>query len=48
MDKFNPASANLLGASAARAAIEEGLLSSTELVKACFARIDELEAAAEG
>ena len=44
MDKFNPASANLLGASAARAAIEEGLLTSTELVQACLARIDELEA----
>ena len=43
MDKFDPASANLLGACDARAAIERGLLSSQELVAACFARIDELE-----
>jgi Asp-tRNA(Asn)/Glu-tRNA(Gln) amidotransferase A subunit family amidase len=43
MDKFNPAISNLLGASAARAAIGEGVLTSVELVKACFARIDELE-----
>lgn len=43
MDKFDPATANLLGACDARAAIEQGLLSSQELVAACFARIDELE-----
>lgn len=43
MDKFDPATANLLGARDARAAIEQGLLSSQELVAACFARIDELE-----
>jgi len=44
MSKFNPASANLLGARDARAAIEQGLLTSQELVRACFARIDTLEA----
>jgi Asp-tRNA(Asn)/Glu-tRNA(Gln) amidotransferase A subunit family amidase len=43
MDRFDPASANLLGACDARRAIEEGLLSSQELVAACLARIDELE-----
>jgi len=43
MDKFDPAVANLLSASDARTAIESGLLSSQELVAACFARIDELE-----
>jgi Asp-tRNA(Asn)/Glu-tRNA(Gln) amidotransferase A subunit family amidase len=43
MDKFDPATANLLGACDARAAIEQGVLSSEELVAACFARIDELE-----
>ena len=43
MDKFDPASANLLSASAAREAIELGLLSSYELVESCLARIDELE-----
>ena len=43
MDKFDPAMANLLSACDARAAIEQGLLSSQELVAACFARIDELE-----
>jgi len=43
MDKFDPATAHLLGACDARAAIEQGLLSSQELVAACFARIDELE-----
>jgi len=43
MDKFDPATANLLGACDARAAIEQGLLSSQELVAACFARIDEPE-----
>ena len=43
MDRFNPATTNLLGAVEARALIETGLLSSCELVEACFARIDELE-----
>jgi Asp-tRNA(Asn)/Glu-tRNA(Gln) amidotransferase A subunit family amidase len=44
MSKFEPASANLLGARDARAAIEQGLLTSQELVAACLARIGELEA----
>jgi hypothetical protein len=44
MDKFDPSVANLLSASEARSAIESGLLSSQELVAACFARIDELAA----
>ena len=43
MNKLNPASANLLSARDARDAIGQGLLSSEELVEACFARIDELE-----
>ncbi|MDH3537265.1 MAG: amidase, partial [Gammaproteobacteria bacterium] len=43
MPKFDPDAANLLGACAARAAIDQGLLSSQELVEACFARIDLLE-----
>jgi Asp-tRNA(Asn)/Glu-tRNA(Gln) amidotransferase A subunit family amidase len=43
MDKFNPATSSLLGACAARAALEEGVLTSTELVQSCLARIDELE-----
>jgi Asp-tRNA(Asn)/Glu-tRNA(Gln) amidotransferase A subunit family amidase len=41
--KFDPASSNLLSACDAREAIKQGLLSSVELVEACFARIDELE-----
>jgi len=44
MSKFDPATANLLSARDARAAIEQGLLTSQELVEACLARIDELEA----
>jgi len=44
MDRFNPASSNLLSASDAHALIEKGLLSSCELIEACLARIDELEA----
>ncbi|MDH3220630.1 MAG: amidase [Gammaproteobacteria bacterium] len=43
MPKFDPDAANLLGACAAHAAIDQGLLSSQELVEACFARIDLLE-----
>jgi Asp-tRNA(Asn)/Glu-tRNA(Gln) amidotransferase A subunit family amidase len=43
MDRFNPASTNLLSALDARALIEKGLLTSCELVEACLARIDELE-----
>jgi Asp-tRNA(Asn)/Glu-tRNA(Gln) amidotransferase A subunit family amidase len=43
MDKFDPALAFMLGARDARAAIDEGLISSRELVEACLARIDELE-----
>ena len=43
MDRFNPATTNLLSAVEAAALIETGLLSSCELVEACFARIDELE-----
>ena len=41
--KLDPGSANLLSARDAREAIDQGLLSSAELVEACFARIDELE-----
>jgi Asp-tRNA(Asn)/Glu-tRNA(Gln) amidotransferase A subunit family amidase len=41
--KFEPDTANLLSACDAREAIEQGILSSQELVAACFARIDELE-----
>ena len=43
MDKFDPGASNLLGARAARDAIDSGLLSSEELVEACFARIDLVE-----
>ena len=43
MDKFDPTTANLLSASDARDALERGLLSSQDLVSACFARIGELE-----
>jgi Asp-tRNA(Asn)/Glu-tRNA(Gln) amidotransferase A subunit family amidase len=43
MDRIDPDAANLLGARAARAAIDSGLLSSEQLVEACFARIDLLE-----
>ena len=43
MHKFDPAAAFLLGASEARVAIEDGLLTSIELVESCLARIDELE-----
>jgi len=43
MDRFNPALSNLQSATAARALIEKGLLTSCELVEACLARIDELE-----
>jgi len=35
--------ANLLSALEAREAIEEGILTSVELVEACFERIDEVE-----
>ena len=43
MSKFDISTANLLSASDACKAIDDGLLSSEELVKACFERIDELE-----
>ena len=43
MDRFNPATAFQLGALDARDLIERGVLSSEQLVAACFARIDELE-----
>jgi Asp-tRNA(Asn)/Glu-tRNA(Gln) amidotransferase A subunit family amidase len=43
VDRFKPASSNFLSASDARALIENGALTSCELVEACFARIDELE-----
>jgi len=43
MDKLNPGSANLLSARDACEAIGQGLLSSEDLVEACFARIEELE-----
>ena len=43
MPKFEPSTANLLSACDAREAMDLGLLSSQELVEACFARIDELE-----
>jgi Asp-tRNA(Asn)/Glu-tRNA(Gln) amidotransferase A subunit family amidase len=43
MDQLSPGSANLLSARDAREAIGRGLLSSEELIEACFARIDELE-----
>jgi len=43
MHKFDPATANLLGACDARKLIDQGLLTSQELVAACFSRIEELE-----
>jgi len=43
MSPVDPKAANLLGARAARAAMDSGLLSSEELVKACLARIDLIE-----
>ena len=43
MDSLNPDAANLLSARDARDAIGQGLLSSQDLVEACFARIDALE-----
>jgi Asp-tRNA(Asn)/Glu-tRNA(Gln) amidotransferase A subunit family amidase len=43
MEKFDPDAANLLGARAARDAIDRGLLSAAELVEACLARIDLVE-----
>ena len=43
IEKFDPASSWQLGASAARKAIADGVLTSEELVSACLARIDELE-----
>ncbi len=43
MQNYQPETANLLTATEARAAIEQGLLTSQELVSACFSRIDEME-----
>jgi len=43
MSTFDTSTANLLSACDARKAIDKGLLSSQELVKACFDRIDSLE-----
>lgn len=43
MSKFDISTANLLSACDARKAIDEGLLSSQELVEACFVRIGALE-----
>jgi Asp-tRNA(Asn)/Glu-tRNA(Gln) amidotransferase A subunit family amidase len=43
MHKFQPGTANLLTACEARELIDQGLLTSQELVAACFARIDEVE-----
>jgi Asp-tRNA(Asn)/Glu-tRNA(Gln) amidotransferase A subunit family amidase len=43
MEKFDPGASNLFGARAAREAIDSGLLSSEQLVEACFARIDLIE-----
>ena len=43
MGRFDPATAFQLGALEARDLIEQGVLSSEQLVVACFARIDELE-----
>jgi len=43
MSTFDTSTANLLSACDARKAIDEGHLSSQELVKACFDRIDSLE-----
>ncbi len=43
MKNFRPETANLLTATEAREAIEQGLLTSQEMISACFSRIDELE-----
>jgi Asp-tRNA(Asn)/Glu-tRNA(Gln) amidotransferase A subunit family amidase len=43
MTKFDITTANLLSACDARKALDEGILSSQELVQACFSRIDALE-----
>ena len=43
MQNFRPEMAHLLTATESRDAIEQGLLTSQELVSACFSRIDELE-----
>jgi len=43
VDRFNPATSNLLSATEARALIGQGALTSCELVEACLARIDALE-----
>ena len=43
MGKFDPALAYQLGARDAREAIEQGWITSCDLVEACLARIDELE-----
>lgn len=43
MENLGPGAANFLSAREARDAIDRGLLSSEDLVEACFARIDELE-----
>jgi Asp-tRNA(Asn)/Glu-tRNA(Gln) amidotransferase A subunit family amidase len=43
MPNFQPSTANLLTACEARELIDQGLLTSQELVAACFARIDEVE-----
>ncbi len=43
MQKFQPSTSNFQTATDAREAIEQGLLTSEELVSACFSRIDELE-----
>ena len=43
MDRFDPAASCLLGARDARSLLEQGLLTSQELVTSCLARIDELE-----
>lgn len=45
MHQFQPSTANLLTACEARKLIDQGLLTSQELVAACFARIDEVEEA---
>ena len=43
MDRFDPGTSCLLSAHDARSLIEQGLLTSRELVASCLARIDELE-----
>jgi len=43
MHQFEPDSSNFLSATEARDTIEQGLLSSQELVLACFSRIEECE-----